>query len=101
MRLGPRAASGGAGLRSPQWGQWVRRCLAPRQTKWSGLRCRAVCGSRWRTQRRHAWLAVCGTCGQTVAWGGGACAARMLADVCAGPVVLLRAVLVLCLVDGV
>ena len=42
------------GLRSPQWGQWVRRCAAPRQTQWSGLQGRAVCGSRWRTQRGHA-----------------------------------------------
>ena len=42
------------GLRSPQWGQWVRRCRAPRQTQWSGLQGRAVCGSRWRTQRGHA-----------------------------------------------
>ena len=33
------------GLRSPQWGQW--------QTQWSGLQGRAVCGSRWRTQRGH------------------------------------------------
>ena len=42
------------GLRSPQWGQRVRRCAAPRQTQWSGLQGRAVCGSRWRTQRGHA-----------------------------------------------
>ena len=41
-------------LRSPQWGQWVRRCAAPRQTQWSGLQGRAACGSRWRTQRGHA-----------------------------------------------
>ena len=42
------------GLRSPQWGQQVRRCAAPRQTQWSGLQGRAVCGSRWRRQRGHA-----------------------------------------------
>ena len=42
------------GLRSPQWGQWVRRLAAPRQTQWSGLQGRAICGSRWRTQRGHA-----------------------------------------------
>ena len=42
------------GLRSPQWGQWMRQCAAPRQTQWSGLQGRAVCGSRWRTQRGHA-----------------------------------------------
>ena len=42
------------GLRSPQWGQRVRRCAAPRQTQWSGLQGRAVCGSRRRTQRGHA-----------------------------------------------
>ena len=42
------------GLGSPHWGQWVRRCAAPRQTQWSGLQGRAVCGSRWRTQRGHA-----------------------------------------------
>ena len=42
------------GLRSPQWGQWVRRCAAPRQIQRSGLQRRAVCGSRWRTQRGHA-----------------------------------------------
>ena len=42
------------GLRSPQWGHWVRRCAAPRQTQWSGLQGRAVRGSRWRTQRGHA-----------------------------------------------
>ena len=42
------------GLRSPQWGQWVRRCMAPRQTQWSGSYGSAVCGSRWRTQRGHA-----------------------------------------------
>ena len=53
-------AAGAAGraqwwrLRSPQWGQLVRRCAAPRQTQWSGLQGRAVCGSRWRTQRGHA-----------------------------------------------
>ena len=41
-------------LRSPHWGQWVRRCAAARQTQWSGLQGRAVCGSRWRTQRGHA-----------------------------------------------
>ena len=59
------------GLRSPQWGQWVRRCTAPRQTQWSRLQGRAVCGSRWRTQRGHRWLAVGGTCGRAVAWGNG------------------------------
>ena len=54
------AAAGAAGrarwwkLRSPQWGQWLRRCAAPRQTQWSALQVRAVCGSRWRTQRGHA-----------------------------------------------
>ena len=42
------------GLRFPQWGHWVRRCAAPRQTQWSGLQGRAVCGSRWRAQRGHA-----------------------------------------------
>ena len=42
------------GLRSPQWGQWVRRCAAPRQTQWSALQRRPVCGSRWHTQRGHA-----------------------------------------------
>ena len=42
------------GLRSPQWGQRVRRCAAPRHTQWSGLQGRAVCGSRRRTQRGHA-----------------------------------------------
>ena len=42
------------GLMSPQWGQWLRRCAAPRQTQWSGLQGRAVCGSRWRAQRGHA-----------------------------------------------
>ena len=42
------------GLRSPQWGQWVRRCAAPRQTKWSRLQGGAVCGSCWRTKRGHA-----------------------------------------------
>ena len=41
-------------LRSPQWGPWVRWCVAPRQTQWSGLQGRAVCGSRWHTQRGHA-----------------------------------------------
>ena len=42
------------GLRSPQRGQWVRRCAPSRQTQWSGLQGRAVRGSRWRTQRGHA-----------------------------------------------
>ena len=65
------------GLGSPQWGQWVRRCAAPRQTQWSWLQGRAVCGSRWRTERGHA------------------------VGVCAVPVVLVCAVPVLCLVDGV
>ena len=32
----------------------MRRFAAPRQTQWSGLQGRAVCGSRWRTQRGHA-----------------------------------------------
>ena len=85
------------GLRSPQWGQWVRRCAAPRQTQWSGLQGRAVCGSRWRTQRGHAvaggrwylwtdggvggWgLAARASCGRVC----GACGAR----VCRASVVL-------------
>ena len=41
------------GLRSQQSGQCVRRCGVPRQTQWSGLQGRAVCGSGWRTQRGH------------------------------------------------
>ena len=55
-------AAGGAGrsrwwgLSSPQWGQWVRRCAAPRQTQWSGLQGRAVCGSRWCTQPMSAFI---------------------------------------------
>ena len=89
------------GLRSPQWGQWVRRCAAPRQTQWSGLQGRAVCGSRWRTQRGHAvagglwylwtdggvgdggwWRAhaggsVCGACGARVC-----CASVVLGGLC-------------------
>ena len=32
----------------------MRRCAAPRQTQWFGFQARAVCGSRWRTQRGHA-----------------------------------------------
>ena len=51
VQLRPR---GWWGLRSPQWGQWVRRCGAPRQTQWSGLQGRYSCGSSWRTQRGHA-----------------------------------------------
>ena len=35
-------------------GQWVRSCPSPKQTQWSGLQGRAVCGSRWHTQRGHA-----------------------------------------------
>ena len=54
VRMGPRGRVRWWGLRSPQWGQWVRRCAAPRQTQWSGLQGRDVCGSRWRTQRGHA-----------------------------------------------
>ena len=52
-------AAGAAGrarwseLRSLQLGHWVRRCVAPRQTQWSGLQGRAVCCSRWHKQRRH------------------------------------------------
>ena len=42
------------GLSSPQWGQWVRRCAAPRQTQLSGVHGRAVCGSCGHTQRKHA-----------------------------------------------
>ena len=55
--LAGRGAAGAAGrarwwgLRSPQWGQWVRRCAAPRQTQCSGLQGRAAYGSRWRTQK--------------------------------------------------
>ena len=86
------------GLRSPQWGQWVKRCAVPRQTQWSGLQGRAVCGSRWRTQRGHAvaggWWYVWTDCGV----GGWGC---MLVGVCAVPVVPVCAVPVLCLVDGV
>ena len=106
-RLAGGVAAGAAGrarwwgLRSPQWGQWVRQCAAPRQTQWSGLQGRAVCGSRWRTQRGMRWLAVGGTCGRTVAWGNRACGARMLVGVCAVPVVPVCAVPVLCPVDGV
>ena len=72
------------GLSSPQWGQRARRCAAPRQTQWLGLQGRAVCGSRWRTQRGHAvaggwrylWtdggvracgLALC-ACGRACVW---------------------------------
>ena len=43
-----------SGLRSRQWGQWLRRCAAPRRTQWSGLQGRAVCSSGWCTQRGHA-----------------------------------------------
>ena len=32
----------------------MRRCAAPRQTQWSGLQGRAVCGSCWHTKRGHA-----------------------------------------------
>ena len=78
------------GLRSPQWGQWVRQC---------GLGCRAglsvvAAGVRRGDMR---WLAVGGTCGRTAAWGDagwwrahaggsvcGACGAR----VCCASVVL-------------
>ena len=53
-------------------------------------------------RRAHMrWLAVGGTCGQTAAWGMGACGARMLVGVCAVPVVPVCAVPVLCSVDGV
>ena len=83
------------GYRSPQWGQWVRRCAATRQTQWYGLQGRAVCGSRWRTQRGMRGLAVGGTCGQTLAWRTGACGARMLVGMCAVLVVLVCAVPVL------
>ena len=88
------------GLRSPQWGQWVRRCAAPRQTQWSGLQGRATCGSRWRTQRGHAvaggwrYLWTDGGLGE---WG---LAARMLEGVRALLVVPVCAVPVLCSVDG-
>ena len=89
------------GLRSPRWGQWVRRCAAPRQTQWSGLQGRAVCGSRWRTQRGHAvaggWWYLWTDSGVGMEAGG----ARMLVGVCAVPVVPVCAVPVLCLVDGV
>ena len=90
------------GSRSPQWGQWVRRCASPWQTQWSWLQFRAVCGSCWRTQRGHA---VAG--GWRYLWtdGGvgdrGTCGARMLVGVLAVLVVLVCAVPVLCLVDGV
>ena len=47
------------GVRSPQWGQWVRRCAAPRQIQWSGLQRRAPRGSRWRIQRGHAVAGGC------------------------------------------
>ena len=48
-------------LRSRQWGQWVRRCAAPRQTQWSGSQGRAACGSRWRGHAvaggwRYLWM---------------------------------------------
>ena len=89
------------GLRSPQWGQCVRRCAAPRQTQWSGLQGRAVCGSRWRTQRGHAvaggWLYLWTDGG---VGGMGAGGARMLVGLCAVPVVSVCAVPVLCSVDG-
>ena len=90
------------GLRSPQWGQWVRWCAAPRQTQWSGLQGRAVCGSRWRTQRGHAVAKrlVVPVDGRRRG-GMGAGGARMLVGVCAVPVVSVCAVSVLCLVDGV
>ena len=106
--LAGRGAAGAAGrarwwgLRSPQWGQWPRRCAAPRQTQRSGLQGRAVCGSRWRTQRQHAvaggwWYLVDGRwCG-----GKGAGGTRMLVGVCAVPVVSVCAVPVLCPVDVV
>ena len=55
-----------------QWGQWTRRSAAPRQTQWFGLQGRAVCGSRWRTQRGHAvaggWRYLW-TAGGVGAWG--------------------------------
>ena len=85
------------GLRSPQWGQWVRRCAAPRQTQWSGLQGRAVCGSRWRTQRGHAvaggwwYLSTDGGVGDGGWWrahaGGSVCGACR-ARVCCASVVL-------------
>ena len=90
------------GLRSPQWGQWVRRCAAPRQTQWSGLQGRDVCGSRWRTQRGECggWR-LAGTCERTIAGGVGACGVCMLVGVCAVLVVPVCAMPVLCSVDGV
>ena len=48
------------GLRSLQFGQWLRRYAAPRQTQLFGLQGRYVRGSRWRTQRGHA--VASGTC---------------------------------------
>ena len=59
------------GLRSPQWGQWVRRCAASRQTQWFALQGRNVRGSCWAHREGTRWLAVSGTCGQMVAWGHG------------------------------
>ena len=51
----------GAAVRARRWksgfpprGQWVRQCAAPRKTQCSGLQGKAVCGSRWRTQRGHS-----------------------------------------------
>ena len=88
------------GLRSPQWGQWVRRCAAPRQNQWSGLQGRAVCGSRWRTQRCSGWRLAVPVGGR---WRGGvgAGSARMLVGVCAVPVLPVCAVPSLFPVEGV
>ena len=55
---GPAGCARWWGLRSLQWGQWVRRCAAPRQSQCFGLQGRAVCGSRWHTQRGHAVAGV-------------------------------------------
>ena len=75
------------GLRSPQWGRWVRRCAAPRQplAHTEGAR-----GGRRLAVPVDGW------------WRGGmgACGVRMLAGVCAVPVVLVRAVSVSCAVDA-
>ena len=102
------AAAGAAGrsrwcgLRSSQWGHWVRWYAAPRQIEWSGLQGRAFCGSRLGTQRGNAWAG-----GWWYLWteggvrGMGTGGARMLVGVCAVPVVSMCAVPVLCSVDGV
>ena len=89
------------GLRFPQWGQWLRRSPALRQTQWSGLQGRAVCGSRWRTQRGHAvaggWLYLWTDSG-VKGWGWRR--AHAGGRVC-GAVVPVCAVPVLCSVDAV